>query len=64
MVYECKQPGCKWRTAEPEEFVSQCLATWHVFEDHPDIWLAVIGDRPPRDPDPRDPATRMWISGD
>jgi hypothetical protein len=39
------------------------MATWHVYEDHLDIWLALIGDRPPLDPDPRDPAVRMQISG-
>jgi hypothetical protein len=63
MACVCLQPGCKWQTGEPEEFVSQCLASWHVYEDHPDIWLALIGDRPPQDPDPRIPAVRMMISG-
>ena len=63
MAHSCRQPGCEWHIAELEEFVSQCMATWHVYEDHPDIWQALIGDRPPRDPDPRDPAVRMQISG-
>lgn len=30
-----------------------CNATWHVFENHPDHWRALFGDRPPTDPDPR-----------
>jgi hypothetical protein len=54
---------CDWATAEPELAVSQCLATWHVYEEHPEIWQRIFGDRPPRDPDPRIPAVRMQISG-
>ena len=54
---------CDWQTAEPEQVVSGCLAAWHVYEQHPEIWRRVIGDRVPRDPDPRDPAVRAQISG-
>lgn len=31
-----------------------CAASWHVYENHRDAWIAVIGnDREPTDPDPR-----------
>lgn len=61
MAHSCNH--CPWRTADPDRFVSGCLASWHVYEAHPDIWRAVFGDRPPLDPDPRDPVARMRISG-
>jgi hypothetical protein len=54
---------CDWETGEPERSVAGCLATWHVYEKHPDIWRQVAGDRPPLDPDPRIPAVRAQISG-
>ena len=61
MAHSCGH--CEWQTMEPEYRVSGCLATWHVYENHPDVWRRIMGDRPPRDPDPRDPAVRMRISG-
>ena len=63
MAHSCNQPHCDWRTAEPDRLISGCLATWHVYEEHPDVWRRVIGDRPPLDPDPRIPAVRAQISG-
>jgi hypothetical protein len=63
MACVCLLQNCGWETAEPEELIAKCRTTWHVYEDRPDIWLALIGDRPPRDPDPRIPAVRAQISG-
>jgi hypothetical protein len=34
------------------------VAVWHVYEDHPDVWRELAGDRPPDAPDVRDPAVR------
>lgn len=61
MAHSCN--FCGWETAEPERTVTGFLASWHVYEKHPELWRAVIGDRPPLDPDPRDPAVRARISG-
>jgi hypothetical protein len=44
-------------------YKAQCACTWHVYEDHRDIWLEQVGDRPPRDPDPRDPLFDMLYGG-
>jgi hypothetical protein len=55
--------NCGWQTLEPEQVVSGCLAAWHVYEQHPELWRRVMGDRPPGDPDPRIPSVRMQISG-
>lgn len=30
-----------------------CAATWHVYEEHRDVWIEMFGDRPPNDRDPR-----------
>lgn len=54
----CRVPGCGWETSEPIRDIAGCLATWHVYEQHPDVWKDVAGDRPPRDPDPRSPEVR------
>ncbi len=54
----CKIPGCAWTVLEAAENIAQAAAVWHVYEDHPDIWAALAGDRPPRGPDPRNPAVR------
>ena len=54
---------CDWETGEPQRHVAGCMATWHVYEQHPDIWRQVAGDRPPADPDPRNQAERALISG-
>ena len=63
----CKVPGCVWATGEPVEVISGCLATWHVYEQHRDVWKNVMGDRPPSDPDPRTPEGQgkiaEWIAG-
>lgn len=61
MAHVCSQ--CPWRTSEPEPAVSGALASWHVYEQHPESWRQAIGDRPPRDPDPRIPAVRVRLSG-
>jgi hypothetical protein len=60
-MHVCKY--CDWQTLEPEPAVSGGLATWHVYEQHPEAWRRIVGDRPPRDPDPRIPSVRMQISG-
>jgi hypothetical protein len=51
---ECKAvPGCQWATEAPIKDVVGCAAAWHVYEEHPEVWRSVFGDRPPQDPDPR-----------
>lgn len=59
MASRCLVDGCVWMSAETREDIAGCLATWHVYENHPDVWRSVIGDRPPVDPDPRDQQQRM-----
>lgn len=61
MAHSCNY--CSWNTAEPDQLITGCLAAWHVYENHPDVWRAVIGDRLPLDPDPRIPAVRAQLSG-
>jgi hypothetical protein len=58
----CHQDDCGWETGEPNRDIAGCLAAWHVYEDHPDVWLRVIGDRPPADPDPRTPEGRAVLA--
>jgi hypothetical protein len=62
MAIYCNVPGCEWFTDEPVEAIARCLATWHVYEDHRDVWNKVIGDRLPRDPDPRTPEGMQTIA--
>jgi hypothetical protein len=63
MTARCLVPGCGWRTEEPVRTIAGCLATWHVYEAHPDVWKNVAGNRPPLDPDPRDPAVHQALAG-
>jgi hypothetical protein len=53
MPANCKVPGCNWKTNIPSRHISGCLATWHVYEKHYDVWVRVIGECPPIDPDVR-----------
>jgi hypothetical protein len=62
MASYCKVPECGWFTEEPVEAIAGCLATWHVYEKHRDVWDKVLGDRPPRDPDPRTPEGMKLIA--
>ena len=43
---------CDWFTAEPAKNIAKARAAWHVYRDHPDTWLAAMGDQPPLNPDP------------
>lgn len=36
----------------PSGLEAQRGAVWHVYDDHPEEWRRVVGDRPPRDPRP------------
>jgi hypothetical protein len=45
--------ACPWESIEPAQEIAQCMGSWHVYEEHPDIWRHVVGDRPPHDLDPR-----------
>jgi hypothetical protein len=63
VISRCKLGECKWTAENPVEGIVGCLATWHVYEDHRDVWLAVAGNRPPRDPDPRTEEGRRLIMG-
>ena len=62
MAAYCRQPGCDWVTGETVRDIAGCLTTWHVYEDHPDIWHRLFGGRPPADPDPRIPEVRLALS--
>jgi hypothetical protein len=62
MAHSCTIKGCKWYTIEPNRHYSGCLASWHVYEEHPDVWRGLFGDRPPNDPDPRDPEQRLFMN--
>jgi hypothetical protein len=49
----CQIPSCDWvsqwwlfDTHAKDE------ATWHAYDNHPDEWKTVIGDRPPQNPRP------------
>ncbi len=45
---------CPWQSREwPTRDQAGCEATWHVYEDHPEVWRSMFGDNPPRDPHPR-----------
>jgi hypothetical protein len=57
----CRLPDCGWKTGEPVQDIAGCLASWHVYEEHPEEWLRVFGIRPPLDPDPRIPAVRQYL---
>jgi hypothetical protein len=61
MSARCLVPNCSWTTGEPKKYISGCLATWHVYEEHPDVWYKQFGNRPPNDPDVRDPLTRKIL---
>lgn len=44
---------CSWEGPErPDTQVAQQDAVWHVYEEHRDEWVKVIGDRPPERPKP------------
>jgi hypothetical protein len=48
---------CEWQSTEiPPLDMSE--ATWHVYEEHRELWNEVFGDRPPHDPDVRTPGGR------
>lgn len=63
MISRCRLGKCEWESEGPVEGIVGCLATWHVYEDHPEIWAAFAGDRPPTDPDPRTEQGRRLIMG-
>jgi hypothetical protein len=46
---------CGWVSHNwPSLHIAGCEASWHVYEEHREAWIKIIGsDRPPRDPDPR-----------
>ena len=45
---------CRWEEAWPTYHQAGCASTWHVYENHPEIWVALFGNNhPPSDPDPR-----------
>ena len=52
---------CGWETSEPTRDIAGCLASWHIFETHPDVWARLFGPEPPRDPDPRDSLIRAVL---
>jgi hypothetical protein len=60
---QCMLGDCGWESEGEVEGIVGCAATWHVYEDHRDVWLAVCGPFPPRDPDPRTEQGRRLILG-
>jgi hypothetical protein len=57
----CLVPECGWSAAEACRDMAGCLATWHVYEKHPEIWRDLAGNRVPADPDPRVPGQRAVL---
>lgn len=59
----CLVPGCSgWSPpSQPTGGIARALAVWHIYEEHSEFWLAVMGDRPPAVPDPRIPAVRALM---
>lgn len=49
---ECAHDNCGSQVWSTSELDLQCWVTWHIYSDHPAIWLDVIGDRVPDDPRP------------
>lgn len=51
---------CGWQSREwPTQDQAGCEASWHVYEQHREEWIEIIGsDRPPVDPDPR---VGVWL---
>jgi hypothetical protein len=51
----CEVPGCGWTSRDwPTRDQAGCESSWHVYEEHRETWVLVVGtDRPPVDPDPR-----------
>lgn len=44
---------CGHQETWPHADQAQGAAVWHVYEQHRDVWLSIIGDRPPAGSDPR-----------
>lgn len=52
---QCQILGCGWTSAKYSLMVqAQRAAVWHVYDEHPDWWQRVVGDRKPRDERPSD----------
>lgn len=59
----CDVTGCGWISgSQPNATVAGCMATWHVYEEHRDVWVTLAGDRLPADPDPRIPAVYQSLA--
>ncbi len=53
---------CGWQSGpQPSRDIAGYLSTWHVYEQHPEVWRVIAGDRMPADPDPRDPIVRKYL---
>ena len=59
----CLVTGCRWVVEGPLKDIVGCAASWHVYEEHPEVWLGMFGERPPVDPDPRTEEGLMLIVG-
>lgn len=49
---DCRHDDCTVSMWSTDQFALQCWVTWHIYIDHRQIWLSVIGDRYPDDPKP------------
>jgi hypothetical protein len=58
----CRIGDCEWVSGLcPSQDIAGFLSSWHVFEEHRGIWNKAIGDRLPRDPDPRKPEVYQYL---
>ncbi|HEV2175235.1 MAG TPA: hypothetical protein VGR71_16800 [Nitrospira sp.] len=57
----CQVTECSWTAEDPIQDLAGCLATWHIFEEHPDVWTEIFGSGRPLDPDPRTESGRAEI---
>jgi hypothetical protein len=59
IIKDCVLHDCSWITEQPTRDLAMSLLTWHVYEDHRDVWEWALGNEPPAVPDPRIPAVRL-----
>lgn len=59
IIRTCVLQDCDWITGQPTLPLALYLRTWHIHDDHPDVWEWLCGANPPGVPDPRIPAVRI-----
>lgn len=61
-VAQCNICFATW--AENVPAIGMAMLVWHVFENHRNAWLRVVGDRSPTDPDPRRQEVRTALTAE